>query len=400
VSAPPDRAQETLVQRRDAATLPGLPPSLVGCFQGDPKPAPGLFAEDAGGALDLALPFELFSTADGRAPSSESAPGASFSRAADAAAVTAGPLGLPPGRPAEGRASSREPSLPAIGSVIEKYRIEELLGTGGFAAVYRATHLLLRIPVAIKLLKPKVLMQRPLLAELLCEEARFAAQLNHPNVVRVFDVTHNSKITYIVMEHIDGESLHQTIGRKGRLPPRRVLRIGIHVTLGLKAALDQGLIHRDIKPANILLARNGATKIVDLGLAQHSDDIGRSRDPEAAKLVVGTPTYMAPEQAMRPEEVDFRADIYALGATLYHAVVGRPPFEDKDPLKVLSMHQNQPVPPPEDLAPGVPFELSRILLWMLQKDRADRPDYDQLLEGLQEAEKVMALEDGIEGLVK
>jgi serine/threonine protein kinase len=304
-----------------------------------------------------------------------------------------------PPRAAEARPSASEPTLPAIGSVIDKYRIEELLGTGGFAAVYRATHLLLRIPVALKLLKPKVLKQRPLLAELLCEEARFAAQLNHPNVVRVFDVTHNPKITYIVMEFIDGESLYQGIRRKGRLRPLKAVRVGIDVTQGLKGALDQGLIHRDIKPANILLARSGVAKIVDLGLAQHSDDLARNRSTETGKMIVGTPMYMAPEQASRPEEVDFRADVYSLGATLYHAVTGHPPFEDDDPMKVLARHHKEPVRAPEQLVPGIPFELSRLLLWMLEKDRAKRPDYDQLLAGLDEARQVVALEEGIEGLV-
>jgi serine/threonine protein kinase len=290
-------------------------------------------------------------------------------------------------------------ALPALGSVIEKYRIEELLGTGGFAAVYRATHLLLRIPVALKLLKPKVLKQRPLLADLLCEEARFAAQLNHPNVVRVFDVTHNPKITYIVMEYIEGESLHQAIQRKGRIRPEKALRMAIDVTQGLKAALEAGLIHRDIKPANILIGRTGLAKIVDLGLAQHSDDLAKNRGSEAGKVVVGTPMYMAPEQASRPEDVDFRADIYSLGATLYHALTGRPPFQDDDPMKLLASHQRDPVRPPEDLVSGLPYEASRVVLWMLQKDRGHRPDYEQLLAGLDEARQATALEEGIEGLV-
>jgi len=367
----------------------GLPASLVGCFAGEPA---GVLRGE-GGPLEVRLPPEVFASMASPRPPEVGA------RSMEAPPTAAVMVEVAPSRVTEARASASEPVLPAIGSVIDKYRIEELLGTGGFAAVYRATHLLLRIPVALKLLKPKVLKQRPLLAELLCEEARFAAQLNHPNVVRVFDVTHNPKITYIVMEFIDGESLYQGIRRKGRLKPLRAVRLGIDVTQGLKGALDQGLIHRDIKPANILLARSGVAKIVDLGLAQHSDDLARNRSTETGKMIVGTPMYMAPEQASRPEEVDFRADVYSLGATLYHAVTGHPPFEDDDPMKILAKHHKEAVRAPEQLAPGLPFELSRLLLWMLEKDRAKRPDYDQLLAGLDEARQVVALEEGIEGLV-
>jgi eukaryotic-like serine/threonine-protein kinase len=375
----------------------GLPTSLVGWFPGDPEPPSDRVPLDGPRPFDTRLPAEIFA-----APPPRPTEALSFSPVSEAALHPATGVAtmVSPVRPAEPRATP-EPALPAIGSVIEKYRIEALLGTGGFAAVYRATHLLLRIPVALKLLKPKVLKQRPLLADLLCEEARFAAQLNHPNVVRVFDVTHNPKITYIVMEYIEGESLHQAIHKRTRLRPSEALRLGIDVTQGLKAALDQGLIHRDIKPANILLARNGRAKIVDLGLAQHSDDLAKGK--ETSREVVGTPMYMAPEQALRPEDVDFRADIYSLGATLYHAVTGQPPFQDNDAVRVLHMHQSQPVRPPEEIVPGISFDLSRMLLWMLQKDRAARPDYDQLLAGLDEALKVSAIESkvgGLEGLVE
>jgi serine/threonine protein kinase len=374
----------------------GLPTSLVGWFAGDPEPPPDRAPSDGSRPLETKLPAEIFASPPPRPTEVISLSGHSETalHPATGAATMVSPARSEPRPPAE-------PALPAIGSVIEKYRIEALLGTGGFAAVYRATHLLLRIPVALKLLKPKVLKQRPLLADLLCEEARFAAQLNHPNVVRVFDVTHNPKITYIVMEYIEGESLYQSIHRRGRLRPSEALRVGIDVTRGLKGALDQGLIHRDIKPANILLARSGTAKIVDLGLAQHSDDLAKGK--ETAREVVGTPMYMAPEQATRPEDVDFRADIYSLGATLYHAVTGQPPFQDNDAVKVLHMHQKDPVRPPEEIVPGIPFDLSRMLLWMLQKDRSARPEYDQLLAGLDEALQATAIEDrtgGLEGLVE
>jgi serine/threonine protein kinase len=378
-----------------AAELLGLPPSLLGCFPNDPVSQVNVM--DDWGHLELMLPRDVFAIASGGSSGARvpSAPAAAPSFSASASALGSLESSL------ERRLDSirREPAvkapppgsgLPAVGSVIDKYRIEELLGTGGFAAVYRATHLLLRIPVALKLLKPEVVRARPFLAELLCEEARFAAQLNHPNVVRVFDVTHTPQITYIIMEFIEGRSLMETIHEHGPLPLKRVLTIGLDVARGLQAASAQGMIHRDIKPANILMTTGGLAKIVDLGLAQQRT--GGGKEPEN-NMVVGTPAYMAPEQALHPEEVDFRADIYSLGVTLYHAALGRPPFQGRTPVESISLHQSKPVPPPQDIIPTFPFELSRILLWMLEKEPADRPgSYEQLVEGLEETLQSLALQ--------
>jgi serine/threonine protein kinase len=361
----------------------GLSISLLGCFPGDPEEKIHAVLEDEWAYLDVALPRDVFSTAGTPQPD-----------ASPLAALVGGETSIerrldsivraPESRKAS--ASSSGSGLPPIGSVIDKYRIEALLGTGGFAAVYRATHLLLRISVAVKLLKPDVVKSKPFLAELLCEEARFAAQLNHPNVVRVFDVTHTPQITYIIMEFIDGQSLMEMI-RAGALPVRKVLEIGLDVARGLEAAHASGMIHRDIKPANILMTKPGRAKIVDLGLAAPAS--GRGID---AQTVVGTPAYMAPEQAAHPDQVDFRADVYSLGVTLYHAAVGRPPFQGRTPIESISMHQTQAVPRPQDFVPAFPFELSRILLWMLEKEPAARPgSYSQLIEGLEEALQALSL---------
>lgn len=276
--------------------------------------------------------------------------------------------------------SARPDGLPAPGSVIDKYRLEELLGTGGFAAVYRATHLLLRTTVAIKLLKPAIARKHPIQAQRLCEEAQFAAQLSHPSIVRVFDVTHTPRITYIVMEYIEGASLALRLREAGALPPRRVLWLGVQICLALKAALAQGLIHGDVKPANILVSKTGAVKLVDLGLARHVD-----AEPGSERLMAGTPNYMAPEQARDAGRSDFRSDMYSLGVTLYHAALGRLPFTSTNPAEVLAMHRNAVPPAPQSIVPGFPAELARLLLWMLAKDPAARPSsYEQLLSGLEE----------------
>jgi serine/threonine protein kinase len=269
--------------------------------------------------------------------------------------------------------------LPGIGTTIDKYRIEELLGSGGFATVYRATHLLMRTPVALKLLHPWVLRRRPHLVEQLCEEARFTSLINHPNVVRVFDVTKGDLHTYIVMEYIDGISLYRAIERQP-LRPLNVLRLGMHVCAGLHAGLTQGLIHRDVKPGNILITKNGRAKLVDFGLARHSQlEPSTLKAGTPAEDVAGTPAYMAPEQATNPTGADFRADIYSLGATLYHAALGVAPFTDPDPLRLVYSQIHHDPPDPRQFISTFPAALSELLLRMLAKQPDRRPgSYEHL----------------------
>jgi eukaryotic-like serine/threonine-protein kinase len=311
------------------------------------------------------------------APLSSVLPEESFARPA--------PPQRPPPRP------SWDPELPPAGAVLDKYRLDALVGCGAFAAVYRATHLLLRAPVAIKLLRPAAMRRMAGLAELLCEEARYAARIDHPNVVRIHDVTHHPSITYVVLEYVDGENLSRILAARGALAPRVVAELGLEVVAGLRAALEQGLIHRDVKPSNILLTRSGHAKLVDLGLA-----LPLHRDPGARLpqlTVVGTPGYMAPEQGIDPGAVDFRADVYALGATLYHAAVGRPPFPLDDARRCLELHRTARPEEPHRRRPEVGEDLSRLLMAMLAKRREDRPgSYDQIARALQEVRT--ALPDG------
>jgi serine/threonine-protein kinase len=248
------------------------------------------------------------------------------------------------------------------GTIVDKYRIEELLGIGGFAAVYRATHMLLHSTVALKLLRPDVVARRPSLAVQLLHEARFAARIEHRNVVRVYDVTHTPAITYIVMEFIRGPSLARLIEDRGPLPAARVAQIGLDTIDGLEAGLAQGLIHRDIKPPNILLDDSGLARIVDLGLANpiHDRDEGPLRD----STVIGTRGYMSPEQIADPRAVDFRSDIYSLGVTLREAATAVAP-QSGAPDR----------PPPPALAP--------IVSWMVAHDPDDRPaSYRELRDAL------------------
>jgi serine/threonine-protein kinase len=195
----------------------------------------------------------------------------------------------------------------------------------------------------------------------------------------VFDITHTSKITYVVMEYIEGETLARIVKHSGALAPRGVLEIGIDVSEGLRAGLDQGLIHRDVKPANIMVSKAGGAKIVDLGLAVSSrKDVEGSLGHSAIGSLVGTHGYMAPEAIAR-EAVDFRADIYSLGVTLYYAAAGRLPIPNDDAERCMRLHREGAIPRPETLRNDLPPALSELLMWMLARRASDRPSsYDDL----------------------
>jgi serine/threonine protein kinase/CheY-like chemotaxis protein len=259
-----------------------------------------------------------------------------------------------------------------VGTVLDKYRIDALVGKGGFAHVYRATHLVLGMPVALKVLKRSLALNEPQVVEGFCTEARNAIRISHPNVVRVHDVTKTDKHAYLVMEWLEGVSLSDVLATTGRIPANDALRIGIAVCSGLEAALAHGTIHRDVKPGNILLANDGAVKLVDFGLAKNLRQSALAGVAVDHSRIVGTPSYMSPEQAFAPETIDCRADMYSLGATLYHAIAGRTPYVADDAIQMLMLHRDHPVPDLSEAASDCPDEVAGLVSRMMAKEQAKR----------------------------
>src|SRR5215470_6681207 len=196
----------------------------------------------------------------------------------------------------------------------------ETLGVGGMGTVYKARDIVLDRLVALKLLR-KDLCGETDHASRLQHEARVAASVSHPNVIEVFSSGTDHGQFYVVMELVDHGSLDDFIEQRGRMPEHQVLDIAIQIARGLRAAHRKGLIHRDVKPANILFVDEQAAKIGDFGLAAFA-----THDPQSDRVIWGTPSYVAPERLCNQPE-DLRSDIYSLGATLFHAVAGKPPID-------------------------------------------------------------------------
>ncbi|OWK43214.1 Phosphate ABC transporter, periplasmic phosphate-binding protein PstS [Fimbriiglobus ruber] len=255
----------------------------------------------------------------------------------------------------------------------DKYKILELLGAGGMGRVLLCEHLVLQRLVAVKVLhlgnEPA-----PGVVERFLREARVAASLDHPNIVRTFDADRGPVGPFMVMEYVDGTNLHQIASQHGPLSVERAGNFVWQAACGLQHAHAAGLIHRDIKPGNFLLDRTGTVKVLDLGLARFFDD-GKN-DNLTAKFddssIIGTVDYIAPEQAIDSSAVDIRADIYGLGCTFYYLLTGRSPFEEKTAAQKLLAHQTQEPPSILGCRPDVPHEVVEVIARMMKKKPADR----------------------------
>jgi len=254
--------------------------------------------------------------------------------------------------------------------VAGKYKLLELLGSGGMGSVLLCEHVLMGRLVALKILPINA--NDPGAVERFYREARAVASLDHPNIVRAYDVDRNDKVHFLVMEYVEGISLHQLVKKHGPLDIRRAAHYIAQTAAGLEHAHQCGWVHRDIKPGNLLLNRQGVVKILDMGLARFFEERYELTKRYDENAVIGTADYISPEQATTPHEVDIRSDIYSLGATFYFLLTGRAPFEEGTVAQKLLWHQVRKPPSIRSLRPDVPPEMEAVVEKMMAKSRRER----------------------------
>jgi serine/threonine protein kinase len=247
------------------------------------------------------------------------------------------------------------------------YEILEELGAGGMGKVYRARDLTLERLVALKTLAHEFSSDANFVQRFL-KEARAAARLNHPNIVQIYDFGCVDSVYYLAMEFVDGHSLG-TYLKRGHFSETESIQIIRHACRALSVAHADGIVHRDIKPDNLMLTSRGDVKLVDLGIAKRVDE---DQSLTQTGQAIGTPHYISPEQIRGQKDVDPRADVYSLGATLYHLVTGHTPYSGASGPIVMSMHLVEPLPDPRRFEVGLTDGVCRVIRKMMAKDRDER----------------------------
>src|SRR5262245_57554492 len=252
-----------------------------------------------------------------------------------------------------------------------KYKVLRPLGAGAMGQVFLCEHAVMGRLVAVKLL-PSGRAGDPAAVERFHREARAVARLHHPNIVTAHDADRDGNRHFLVMEYVDGHTLDQLVKQTDPLPAARAADYIRQAALGLQHAHEHGLVHRDIKPSNLLVDRDGTVKVLDLGLARFFHDTADDLTRRQEHGPMGTTDYIAPEQAEESHGVDTRADVYALGCTLYHLLTGQVPFPGGTLLQKLRRHQDTEPRPAESLRPDLPGGLVSVLRRMMAKRPEDR----------------------------
>ncbi|HVG29806.1 MAG TPA: serine/threonine-protein kinase [Pyrinomonadaceae bacterium] len=270
---------------------------------------------------------------------------------------------------------------PLVGHVLdEKYRLDERLGEGGMGTVYRATHLLIDRPVAVKVLHTRFVEDESAQARFR-REARAAGRLQHPNAVAVTDFGSTpGGYVYIVMELLEGRTLRDVLADESPLAPARAVELMMQIAAAVESAHEAGVIHRDLKPANIFVVQRKnlppVVKVLDFGIAKLAADSledSAARDLTQTGVMIGTPRYMSPEQC-DGEHLSPAADVYSLGIIFYEMLTGATPFNGASPLAVALQHSTKPPRPPRELVPALPARLEEVVLHALAKKPEERPN--------------------------
>ena len=284
-----------------------------------------------------------------------------------------------PGNPA-GAPAGEAPFEPVPGAVVaDKYRVERVLGEGGMGVVVAATHLGLDQRVAIKVLHRDA-RRNAEAVERFQREAKVAAKVTSEHVARVTDVGAVHDVPYIVMEYLEGSDLGDLIDREGKLALEDACEIGLQACEALSEVHAAGIVHRDLKPSNLFVTRRSdgspCMKLLDFGISKftvHPDDAGIDPALTATATIMGSPSYMSPEQLKSTKEVDARTDVWSLGAVLYEALTGKPAFRGETVPQVCAMIASDDPPPPSSLRAGLPEQLEQIILSCLDKKAERRP---------------------------
>jgi serine/threonine protein kinase len=264
---------------------------------------------------------------------------------------------------------------------IPGYKILGKLGAGAMAVVYKALQLSLNRTVAIKVL-PKRFSENPEYVERFYKEGQAAGKLNHPNIVQAVDVGEAGGYHYFVMEYVKGKTIYDDLAAGKIFSEPEALDIAIQVAKALAHAHSVGLIHRDVKPKNIMITEENLVKLADMGLARETTDVELAKTEKGKAY--GTPYYIAPEQIRGEIDIDGRADIYGLGATLYHMLTGRVPFMADDPSDVMRKHLREELVPPDHINTTLSAGISEVIEVMMAKNKENRySDCEELLEDLE-----------------
>jgi eukaryotic-like serine/threonine-protein kinase len=263
-----------------------------------------------------------------------------------------------------------EDSIARKAQQIPGFQILGKLGAGAMATVFKARQLSLDRIVAVKVL-PKKLGESREFVERFYKEGRAAARLNHNNIVQAIDVgAAPDGYHYFVMEYIDGKTVYDDLANGKVYSEKEALNIVLQVARALEHAAERGFVHRDVKPKNIMLTKSGVAKLADMGLARETSDL-KAAMAEAGRAY-GTPYYISPEQIRGEVNIDFRADVYSLGATFYHMVTGKLPFEGSTPAAVMHKHLKEPLVPPDHIIPSLSTGVGEVIERMMAKRPEDR----------------------------